>query len=531
MKTSSLLVAAGLLTNSASVSHAQVLEQWTHQAAIGEASAAVAMDANYMFVADNEDEVLRLYTRHPCSAYAAPIHAFDARPDLAPLTGNPEADLEAAVKVIDGTGARIYWIGSHSNSKTGKSRPDRNRIFATQVDGDGSGALPYSLSYVGRYDHLRDDLKAWDQDNLHGLGANYFGLAASMTTGVLPTWINGFNIEGLVLSPDGATAYLAFRAPLVNGSGPTTALEQRTNALVIPLLNMPALVSGQPTAGPGSARFGTPFTLSLGGRGVRSIDSSHPGHYLITAGPVGETSYPPAAPYNFRLFTWTGSAAASPIEQATEFPYGLSPEGAMLPPGPITSSTVAQFVSDDTGGWFRSFTACVAPVNTPPTLTAIPDRAIVAGATLAFAARATDSDAPAQQLTFALSGAPAGASIGATDGVFIWRPSLAQCETVNPLKVIVADNGTPSLCATQTFILTVTRPAPAGLQAVHSSHGQFQLLITGEAGPDYAIQATTDFTDWTTVFATNSPALPFTWTDPNAGQFAARFYRIVLGPR
>src|SRR5262249_33695588 len=98
-----------------------------------------------------------------------------------------------------------------------------------------------------------------------------------------------------------------------------------------------------------SAQFGAPFTLDLGGRGVRSIDSSYPGHYLITSGPCGDTSYPPIAPYNFCLFTWTGQPAAAPLRQPTEFPYGLSPEGAMLPPAPITMGTTAQFVSDDEG--------------------------------------------------------------------------------------------------------------------------------------------------------------------------------------
>ena len=360
---------AGLALGLVISSPAQVLQQWSHQAAIGEASAAVAMGGNYMFVADNEDEVLRLYDRVPTNACAAPAYAFDARPYLTPATSSPEADLEAAVKVTDASGTRIYWLGSHSNSKTGKSRPDRFRFFATQVSGTGAGATPYSLSFVGRYDGLRTDLIAWDQNNLHGKGANYFGLAASAyaasSGGVAPTRIDGFNIEGLVMAPDGVTAYIAFRAPLVNGSGPTTSLDQRTNALLIPLLNMPALVTGSPTAGPGVARFGTPITLPLGARGVRSIDSSYPGHYLITAGPTADVTYPPVAPNNFCLFTWTGNPADAPVERMTEFPYGMDPEGAIVSPGPITSNTVVQFVCDDSGGCWRSFIACAGPVMTP----------------------------------------------------------------------------------------------------------------------------------------------------------------------
>jgi hypothetical protein len=78
-------------------------------------------------------------------------------------------------------------------------------------------------------------------------------LAASASLGVAFKRIDAFNIEGLVMAPDGTTAYLAFRAPLVNGSGPTTSMDQRTNALFVPLLNMPMLVTGSPTAGPGAA--------------------------------------------------------------------------------------------------------------------------------------------------------------------------------------------------------------------------------------------------------------------------------------
>lgn len=362
---SAWLLAAALALGAAISSPAQILEQWTHAAAIGEASAAIALDANYMFVADNEDETLRLFSRFSGAPCAAPVYSSNFRSSLALSSSNPEADLEAGLRVDDASGTRLYWIGSHSNSRTGNARPNRLRLFATQVSGNGTGPTPYSLNYVGRYDRLRDDLIAWDRDNLHGLGANYFGLAASAAVGVAPTRIDGFNIEGLVMAPDGVTAYLAFRSPLVNGSGPTTVPAQRTNALLVPLLNLPALVTGSPTAGPGAARFGAPITLNLGGRGVRSLDSSHPGHYLITAGPTADVSYPPAAPNNFCLFTWTGQPANAPVERMTEFPYGYEPEGAVLPPGPITRATMVQFVSDDSGGCFRSFAACVGPAVGP----------------------------------------------------------------------------------------------------------------------------------------------------------------------
>jgi hypothetical protein len=59
--------------------------------------------------------------------------------------------------------------------------------------------------------------------------------------------------------------------------------------------------------------------------------------------------------------------------------------------------------------------------------------------------------------------------------------------------------------------------------------GQFSLGISGQSGPDYAIETSTNLTQWTSAFITNSPALPFNWTDA-ATNLPQRFYRIKLGP-
>ena len=62
------------------------------------------------------------------------------------------------------------------------------------------------------------------------------------------------------------------------------------------------------------------------------------------------------------------------------------------------------------------------------------------------------------------------------------------------------------------------------------SNGQFRLSITGDFGPDYTVQASTNLTTWTNLFVTNSPPLPLNWADPNASNFLQRFYRVLLGP-
>jgi hypothetical protein len=55
------------------------------------------------------------------------------------------------------------------------------------------------------------------------------------------------------------------------------------------------------------------------------------------------------------------------------------------------------------------------------------------------------------------------------------------------------------------------------------------LLIAGDAGSDYAILASTNLTDWQTVFTTNPPAMPFRWTNMSQTNRPA-FYRALQTP-
>jgi hypothetical protein len=94
--------------------------------------------------------------------------------------------------------------------------------------------------------------------------------------------------------------------------------------------------------------------------------------------------------------------------------------------------------------------------NTAPVLNAISNIVMTLGQTLMFTATATDLDQPPQTLTFTLGpGAPAGAGIS-TNGAFTWTPTLAPA--TNSISVVVTDNGTPNLSATQTFTVTVNTP-------------------------------------------------------------------------
>lgn len=172
-----------------------------------------------------------------------------------------------------------------------------------------------------------------------------------------------------------------------------------------------------------------------------------------------------------------------------------------------------------------------APVsNTAPTLSLIADRTVIAGNTVSFTNSASDTDVPAQTLTFTLLGGLSGTSLNSSNSIFNWRPTIAQSPSTNLMSVIVTDNGTPSLTATQSFTVYVTRPTTPSLQPGAYTGGDFPILVSGDAGPDYTVEASTNLVNWLPLFTTNSPALPFNWSDPNAASFNQRYFRIMLGP-
>jgi glucuronoarabinoxylan endo-1,4-beta-xylanase len=55
------------------------------------------------------------------------------------------------------------------------------------------------------------------------------------------------------------------------------------------------------------------------------------------------------------------------------------------------------------------------------------------------------------------------------------------------------------------------------------------LTISGDPGPNYTLQASTNLMNWQVMLVTNPPALPFSVTDTNLSN-AHRFYRVQLGP-
>ena len=221
-------------------------------------STGIAIDSDYVWIGDDEDQTLRLYD---INNSGLPIKEIDFN---AALGTTDEADLEGSFIV----GNTMYWIGSAEDT-------ERSVIFSTNLSGTGATS---TLTYVDKYTGLRDDLIAWDTNNMHGLGANFFGLS------------NVLEIESLSLAPNSTTtAYVGLRSSTSAGK-----------AIIIPITNFTSL----PGLTAGSSTFDTPILIDLKGRSLRTMECNTDGCILI-GGPFGTKT-------DFKLYTWTGQSSDTP---------------------------------------------------------------------------------------------------------------------------------------------------------------------------------------------------------------------------
>ncbi|UCG60095.1 MAG: DUF3616 domain-containing protein [Phycisphaerales bacterium] len=254
-----------------------------------DASAAVAIGQETFLLADDENNVLRVYETDVQTAVPSPpVYYCDLNPFLDIEPEHPEADIEGATKVGD----RIYWITSHGRNRDGKMRPNRYRFFATKVT-TANGSV--TVTPIGvPYKRLVRDLisapamRSLRLDKVTRLDA---GELSKKQRKKLAPKEQGLNIEALCASADGKTIYIGFRNPRPSGK-----------ALVVPLENADAVVQGA-----AACVFGRHILWDLAGLGIRSMEYStfHNAYFLI-AGPHDEKS-------KFALYRWSGRRDTQPV--------------------------------------------------------------------------------------------------------------------------------------------------------------------------------------------------------------------------
>jgi hypothetical protein len=255
-----------------------------------DASAAVAVGDDMFVVADDENNILRLY-KTGCGS--DPIYSYDLTDFLKINPKHPEADIEAATIIED----RIYWITSHGRNKDGKIRPNRYRFFATSIKTKDEKIL---ISPVGKsYQNLIHKLIKTEgiaQLELNSAAGLYTANMTKQHRKNLAPKISGLNIEGLCASPDGKIIYIGFRNPRrVDEDAP------KGKAIVVGLNNARQVTekSKQPI-------FTKPMLWDLGGLGIRSMEYSYfHKAYFIIAGPHNEGG-------NFALYRWSGRTDEQP---------------------------------------------------------------------------------------------------------------------------------------------------------------------------------------------------------------------------
>lgn len=258
-------------------------------------SAAAWLDDTYFVDANDEDPVLRVYSA--VDGKLASEAVLDVSPNLA-LGPLDEPDLEGAARI----GNRIYWITSHGLDSDGVIRPERHRLFATNVIA-GTGAP--RLAWSGRpYLALLKDIADAAESAPALAKLDLPGKAR-----IAPELPDGLNIEALAEGPDGAL-WLGFRGPLYKSEAGVL------RALVLPVLNPGDVLDPVLRAKP---RFDAPVLLDLGGRGIRDIARTANG-YLLVAGSVDAAPTP-----GFALYSWSGKAGDNPVELDIDL-TGMRPE-------------------------------------------------------------------------------------------------------------------------------------------------------------------------------------------------------------
>jgi len=125
--------------------------------------------------------------------------------------------------------------------------------------------------------------------------------------------------------------------------------------------------------------------------------------------------------------------------------------------------------------------------NTAPVLGPINNYSVHLGQRVVFTATATDAESAVQTLAFSLVGAPAGASIDPASGAFAWTAMGVPVPSTNAVTVRVADNGTPPLSASRTFLVMVA-PLPQLGPLSPTDNGRLRLSFQSLASQSYQLE-------------------------------------------
>lgn len=315
-----LFILLNLVFSSVPIS-AQKVNKFNVYTGMCDASAAVALDENTFIVANDEDNDLRIFDKNrPAELHR--IKLSEVYKNRIYDGENLEIDLEGATRLGD----KIFWIGSHSVSKTGKARPSRNRLFAVTITGDGMRKFKFkSVGVI--YTELISDLEKDRRFDVFRL---------KEAKNIKPKDVGGLSIEGLAATPEGHLL-IGFRNPLFGGQITSEKILTNGKSLIVELINPLEVLEGK------TAKFAAPIILNLDGLGIRGIEYDKSlKRYVIIAGTFydKQTGNPQKMKFSeSRIYLWSGKTSEQPQYQQridltgfnaeTVFVYPQSRKGLM----------------------------------------------------------------------------------------------------------------------------------------------------------------------------------------------------------
>ncbi|WP_374089108.1 DUF3616 domain-containing protein [Methylomicrobium lacus] len=263
---------------------------------ICDASAAIALDERHFVVANDEDNILKVYRSDESGG---PIPGISGKDINDYFDNNPkkrEVDIEGAVQL----GEILYWITSHGRNKDGESKPERHQFFANKLVTDDGEKRFKQVGHA--YTQLFEDLLKDERLKPYQLEA---------AEKLPPKAKGGLNIEGLAVTPH-HELLIGFRNPIPGGK-----------ALLLPLTNPQALLEKKQA----HAIFGAPIELDLNGLGIRSIEYwAEKKRFILIAGAYDGSD-------QFSLYQWSGQEKENPERiEVTGLPDHFRPESVLFYP-------------------------------------------------------------------------------------------------------------------------------------------------------------------------------------------------------
>lgn len=260
-----------------------------------DASGAVPLNNGEFMIADDEDNILRVYN---AKLGGAPIATIALNQTINPslpakssrtIPAKKELDLEAATRIGDIS----FWLTSHARNKKGKFKPERFNFFALQHKSEDQQVVAFGQPVENFIEALINH-------------PQYRHLNLKDAAKRPAEAYNGLNIEGMTAAFDGGVI-IGFRNPLPDNK-----------AIIATLKNPHEVVNGQ------APIFGDNYLLDLNGLGIRGLSAWH-GDYLIAAGGANNQS-------TMQLLRWRESMSKPEVIPLKEqLPKDFNPEAFFTP--------------------------------------------------------------------------------------------------------------------------------------------------------------------------------------------------------